>query len=953
MGSTKTSGTSRWLGASLACVTVLAAALVSAPAYAQIGANVSGVVADNSGGVLPGVTVTVTNTATGRAQTLVTGEDGRYRVVALQPGPYEIAAELQGFGTVRREVVLPVGADATVDVSLGIATLAETVTVVGEAPLIEVAKSQPSSVVTGDQLETLPVLNRNFIVLAQLMPGAGPARPGGLFPTTKFGGVADQRFGYITVVDGGDLHDPIWGHPTINMSQDAVAEFKVFRNQFDAEFGSALTAIVSVVTKAGTNRMSGTGFYFGRDEALNARNALARAKPPFDQVRVGASFGGPIALNRTHFFTAYEQQETNSAEITALPPSNPFAALENGVYPNLRTDKNYIARVDHRFNDAHNTYVRYALGDWLLDEGARPVRVVDGVQLGALREIQKGRANSVVAEEHWILSNSKLNTLRLHVLDNQLKGEPHFFGPRIQRPSFSWGQFHRDPQHFPQRKYSLYETFFVTGRGHDLKFGGEFTWTNSGFEAHHFENGNFIFNTDAPFNGNNPATWPFSFEQRLPGFYEYQQSVYAAFAQDTWRLGNAVNLNLGLRYDFETHLRDNETYYELLGDPKFTGLERFIQRDRGSEYDNVQPRLGVTWNIRGDGTLVGRAGWGYYITKNQPWYIVVARQQTLGNTVFITDPQRLRFFPDLNAVRGGLSVAELSASGGARTVATLGNSYGRPRQQTATAGVSWQVTSTTSLDADFVRGRGSRQLTTVDRNLPEFGPISASNPRPEPRLARVPATEMLTTSSYDALELQVRQRVRGGNSLQLSYTLGRSLVDRSDGTLRATFFNQTGYNPDDTRHNLTTSVSTELPWGFQVSGILRLISGFPLAAHAGLDLDGDGQSNDRPPALPVTSGRGDVDEQLRVINEFRAARGLAPFDKDRLKLYPFRAIDLRATKSVSISDTRRLEVFLEAFNVTNFVSQMGGATNIRLATFGIPTAAAAARQVQWGARFTF
>jgi hypothetical protein len=947
----------RWTG-----VLVFLGLLVNAPAYAQVGANVGGVVRDDSDAVLPGVTITVTNTATGTAQSLVTSDEGRYRAVALQPGPYEIAAELAGFGTLRRSIVLVVGAEATVDITLGVATLAENITVVGDAPLVEVARSQPSSVVTSEQLEALPVLNRNFIVLAQLLPGAGPARPGGLFPTTKFGGVGDQRFGYVTYVDGGDLHDPFCGHPTINLSQDSVAEFKVFRNQFDAEYGAALTAIVSVVTKAGTNSLSGSGFYFGRHDTLNARNAFARVKPPFEQARFGGSFGGPIAQNRTHFFIGYEQQETNSAEITALPSTNPFAALENGVYPNLRTDQNFSARVDHRFNEAHSLYARYAFGDWLLNEGTRPVRIVGGLELGALKEIQTGTANSSLVEEKWILSDSKLNTLRVHILDNNLSGEPLYFGLRVQRPSFSWGQVHRDPQKLPSTKYTVSDTLFVTGRGHDLKVGGEFIWADQRFDAHHYENGNFIFNTDAPFDANNPATWPLSFEQRQAGFLRFTSSVFAGFVQDTWRLGNAVNLNLGLRYDFETGLRDNETHEALLKNPTFKGLEQFRGGDRSTDYDNFQPRLGITWNVRGDGTLVGRAGWGYYIARNEAWYTVSSQQVNL-NTVFITDPQRLRFFPDITAVRGGLSLEQASATGGARAVAILGTQYGRPRQETSTAGVSWQVTGTTSLDADYVRGQGARQLTAVDRNLPEWGPISPSNPRPVATLSRVVAQEMIAKSSYDALEMQFRQRVRGANSLQVSYTLSRTLVDLSNGTLRSTFFNNVGYHPDDTRHNLTASVSSALPWGLQLAGIARVISGYPKPADSGLDLDGDGVSGDRPPGLPVTVGRGNKAEQLRIINDFRAARGLSPFTEDVLELFPIKSIDVRATKSVSVG-TRRLEVFLEAFNVFNFVSELGSAvalapggaaagSNIRLATFGVPTAARDARQVQWGARFSF
>jgi len=943
-------------------VVVLFGLFLNAPAHAQVGANVSGAVRDDSAAVLPGVTVTVTNTATGTSQSLITTADGRYRAVALQPGPYEISAELPGFGTARRGLVLVVGAEANVDITLAVAALAENITVVGETPLIEVARSQPSSVVTGEQLEALPVLNRNFISLAQLLPGAGPARPGALFPTTKFGGVGDQRFGYVTYVDGGDLHDPFWGHPTINLSQDSVAEFKVFRNQFDAEYGAALTAIVSVVTKAGTNNVAGSGFYFGRHDKLNARNAYAVTKPPFEQMRVGGSFGGPVVQNRTHYFIGYEQQETNSAEITALPPTNPFATLENGVYPNLRTDKNFSARLDHQMNESHSLYARYAWGDWLLDEGDRPVRVVGGVELGALKETQSGRANSFLVEDRWILSDSKLNTLRVHVLHNDLAGEPNYFGLRVQRPSFSWGQVHRDPQGLPSLKYTVGDVMFITRGGHDVKFGGEYIYADQQFDAHHYENGNFIFNTDVSFDPNIQATWPISYEQRTPGLLVFKSSVFAGFVQDTWRIGNVLNLNLGLRYDFETKLRDNETHAALLANPVFKGVEQFRGAEETTDWDNWQPRLGVTWDVLGNGTMVGRAGWGYYIARNEAWYTTSSQQVNLS-TVFITDPQRLRFFPDTNAVRGGLSLAEASLTGGARAVQILGNDYGRPRQETTTAGVSWQLSQTTSIDADFVRGRGIRQLTAVDRNLPEWGPISPTNPRPVSTLSRVLAQEMITSSSYDALEMQFRQRVSGVNSVQVSYTLSRTLVDLDNGTRRATFFNNEGYHPDDTHHNLTVSASAQLPWEFQLAVIGRVISGYPKPADSGLDLDGDGVSGDRPPGLPVTVGRGDTKEQLRIINEFRAARALPPFTEDVLELFPYRTIDLRVTKSL-VFGAQRLELFFEAFNAFNFVSELGSAvglapggaaagSNIRLPTFGIPTAAKDARQVQWGARFSF
>src|SRR5439155_619004 len=168
------------------------------------GANIGGVVTDDTGGALPGVTVTITNKANGAVQTTVTGAAGNYRAVALQPAPYEMKAELSGFNMVKKDDTLTIGA-------------------------------------------------------------------------------------------------ALWGSPTINMTQDAVQEFKVMRNQFDAQYGSALSAVMNVVTKSGTNLYSGSGFFFGRNKHFNARNVFATgANPPYSQARDGGSFGGPIRQNKTH-----------------------------------------------------------------------------------------------------------------------------------------------------------------------------------------------------------------------------------------------------------------------------------------------------------------------------------------------------------------------------------------------------------------------------------------------------------------------------------------------------------------------------------------------------------------------------------------------------------------------------------------------------------------------------
>jgi hypothetical protein len=182
-------------------------------------------------------------------------------------------------------------------------------------------------------------------------------------------------------------------------------------------------------------------------------------------------------------------------------------------------------------------------------------------------------------------------------------------------------------------------------------------------------------------------------------------------------------------------------------------------------------------------------------------------------------------------------------------------------------------------------------------------------------------------------------------------SLQRASLSALDGAGRSYEY---GYNPIDTRHNLAISASFELPFAIQASGIARFISGEPIAANTGLDLDGDTINVDRPLGLPVTVGRGDVQQQLDIINAYRATLSLPPFSLDQIRVKPpAKSIDLRLTKRLSAGQGRRIELFAEAFNLTNFVNVTGGASNIRLATFNVPTGAQDARQIQWGARYSF
>jgi hypothetical protein len=933
-------------------VLLVLAVAISAPVSAQsIGAILSGLVTDESGARLQGVVITITNASNGRSQTLVSGDEGEYRVVALQPAPYHIAAERDGFAPFAREVTLTVGADARLDIRLSVSGVRENV-VVAPSPLsIEVARHEPSSVVTEDQIRALPEIGRNFLVLAQLLPGSAPLNASVTrFATTKFGGVADQRSSFTTLIDGGDVDDAQWGSPTINLSQESVQEFKVFRNQFDAQYGQALNAVVSVVTRSGSNQLRGSGFYFGRDAALNARNAFAPTKPPFDEQRFGATVGGPLSRNRTHFFGTYEYDHVDTARIIAHPPTSRFVT-ENGLFPATSNDRLALFKLDHRLSARHNTMIRYAYANQAV-ERLLPFPTSDSSQVDTF-----SRAHSVVAEDDWVVSARAANTLRVHWFSHTSGGAPHggFRGAAEQRLTIQLGLVNGGEWvTYPRTEVAIADTLFLSAAKHDLKLGGEFGFGTNELDSHFFQDGLFFFQTDVPFNPADSRTWPVRFVQQAPGVETYRSRQFAVFVQDDWRAAERLRVNLGLRYDLEPTLRLNDFYARALADPSLAGLGAFITADRGTDSNNLQPRLGATYDLRGDATLVVRGGWGMYVARNRPWFQVRAMNQIGGRAIQVEDSSRLQLYPDVSVVVAG---------GGPRQLGTvIADDFVQSYALNTTAGVGWQLRQRATLDVDYVHSYGAKQYGTTDRNLPATGPVTLSNPRPVPQFAQVAMLENFTSSWYDALESQFRMRFGDAEQLQVSYTLSRSYLDGVDffvnqrGTQRTP--RERGYSPSDQRHNLSAAATFGLPAGLHLSAIVKLISGSPMPVQAGFDLDGDrSPGGDRPDGVPITVGRGDTVEQRRLIDAFRAglATPLSPVAPALLKLDPYRTLDLRLTKTLSVGGAGRLELLIEAFNVTNFVNYFSTVVNrfMNSDQFLRRTGARDARQVQWGTRLTW
>src|SRR2546422_1961134 len=301
----------------VACVILADATLVLA--QGAVG-TLNGRVVDPGDAVLPGVTVTATNTNTNVARTTVTNDEGFYSLPALEPGVYTVQAGLDGFASsTQTGVTLGVNQTITIDIKLGLLGVAENITVSGASPMIEVTQSLVSSTIRAREVENLPLITRNLNGLLALIPGSKPVavfhplkRQSG---SISFAGSGGRNV--VPVVDGGDNRDNIVGGAMINFTVEGIEEFQVASHQFSAADGRSSGAAGTILTKAGTNALRGTGFFFDRDQALTAKDYFTKrnnlAELPYSRQQYGGGRRGPIVRNRAFFYAAAEGINENTA----------------------------------------------------------------------------------------------------------------------------------------------------------------------------------------------------------------------------------------------------------------------------------------------------------------------------------------------------------------------------------------------------------------------------------------------------------------------------------------------------------------------------------------------------------------------------------------------------------------------------------------------------------------
>lgn len=622
----------------------LLAALILLPALAAAQGttgSISGTITDAQKGVVPGVTILVTQTDTGAERTAVSDEHGRYTVLSLSPGPYKLTTQLAGFGTVvRDQLTVAIGKDLLVDVVIAIGGVQEQITVTGETSNVSLGSTTSGGVVTTRQIAELPLNGRSFMQLATLQPGVitsrGTARDfTGGFGSTQLaiGGARPEQTGYL--MDGTNIADISDKAPSslsgVLLGVDTVQEFSVQTHGYSAEFGRAAGGVMSTVTKSGTNRVRGSLFEFHRDDALDTRDFFATGDlPPFQRDQFGGTLGGPIVSSKLFYFGSYEQLRERNAvtQHARLPNALAHQGIVpvNGVPTNVGvhpTVKPYLdllfplpdgvdfgdgtAELTHSHQDPTDEYFGVAKFDYNL--GRKDMLMVRWSRDDSKTVLSQPHPDFFehttthtryfTTQNQHIFSSNLLNMLRFAAnrtarTDDLLptidiptslyfSTDPHFGAIAITSVSTA-GSVATTPVDYKQDVFQLSDTLTWNRNAHVVKTG--FDLQDYHFDGFSFSRygGTFRFRNIQEFLTlrRSSTAQADRFTGNLPGtdtFREMRQKYVAMFVQDDWRVSDHFSIQAGLRYDFVTDPK------ELSG--KIAGL--LDLNDLNSKPDGITP----------------------------------------------------------------------------------------------------------------------------------------------------------------------------------------------------------------------------------------------------------------------------------------------------------------------------------------------------------------------------
>jgi hypothetical protein len=617
-------GTFRWK-AVLTLILITAVPWSAAVAQTTT-ATLRGTINDESGNVFPGAEITATNTATGYTHSTTAGNDGRYILAGLQPAQYRISVSAPSYNQASREVTLLVGQQLDMNFRLTPdLVVMEQITVIGTTP-VEMETSEVATNVTRQQIEGLPQNDRNFLNFASLAPGVllstnelrkeiRAGAQGASAINVFIDGVSFKN----DVIQGGVVgQDASRGNP---FPQNAVQEFRVVTQNFSAEYQKASSAIVTAITKSGTNTLSGDGFILFQDKSLVDENPLTGADPEYERNQWGLSIGGPVIRDRMHFFGSYEANDQDREETVTRGggwQNNPglrqqMAAFEGTFVSPFRSDL-FFGKLSFQ-PSASNLF------DWSVNY--RNETDIRGFGGETSRESAENVNNDVWGStlRYQYAATTWLNEASLSYQDftwNPTPLDDDSIGLVYEGLIRIGG---RDTeQDIGQTRLALRDDLTFTGLrfgsgSHSLKVGGNIEQLDYTVTKFFEENPRFFFRSDISATIPYKARWGFGNPDMSA-----DNTQYGIYGQDDWAVNERLTLNLGLRWDYETNMIDTNfvTPAEVrarLGDD-FPAKYFSDGGDREPKTDMFQPRLGASYDLFGNSRTVIFGGVGRYYDRN-------------------------------------------------------------------------------------------------------------------------------------------------------------------------------------------------------------------------------------------------------------------------------------------------------------------------------------------------
>lgn len=988
--------------------------------FAQQAANatLSGTITDQLGAVVAGTQVTATHKGTGIKRETVSNEQGFYVLANMTPGDYELLFEAKGFAKKATvSVSLKVGQTATVNAQLDIAANKAIVDdITYSAPLVDSSTSVIDGVIVSREVESLPLNGRNFLELALLVPGNSPAPN---FDPTKTNTVVISSAGQLgrggnVTIDGADTNDDVVGGSIQNISQEAIQEFQIATNRFSSQLGRSGSSVINVITKSGTNELHGSGSVYFRDSSLQGLPATfdrsLDQSPPFDRQQYAFAIGGPIKKNRAWFFGSFEDRNQDGVVLVGARDLA-TRSIRRGFAGSPLDDFMTTERIDLRPNDVDSFNFRYSFQG---EEGTTASTLVRSIGSASQRQSSENQSNSFLANYSRLFSANDVNNFNFSFSTFRNDTLPVAPGPQLTFPSIQDGASFRVPQQTKQRRFQFGDTFTMLRGNHAFYFGGEVQRVESDLDLKVFQQGRIELIEDFPdFDRNgdgrvddNDLLFAVTLRSGVPErslvLPDTDNTYIAGFVQDDWRIHRQLTLNIGLRYELDTDVKNVSRTDEL--NPL---ILPFLHGTRGKDTNNFAPRVGFNFSTK-DGRTSIHAGYGIYYDR------VTLEIQTLergldgralpvevraGNLFFIP-PQFL--FDPVNGVfpPGAPTLANpftgfVLPGAGAGGINIIDNDLQNPTVHQMNVGVQRELGDQFVLRADYVRNFGThfiigRVVGTVPFNPVVGGPEIVKN------------LESSVRTKYDGLLLSLEKRFASRFQFRASYTLSRSSnyanddqIPFSNGPIDSNDLRREyGPTPNDQRHRFTFSGVFQLP------GQLRLAPIFTLASSVPIDiLLPDGSS--RVCELQRNAGARQFKtgaELNAALTQINAAGGSlcpnadpstgfkprvpVPLVQNDLKLGDnFSSLDLRVSRVFKIGERWTIEPIAEVFNLFNVTNVLGvsnvnysGASNVlvrdsndpanpgflRSSSFGQPVTTAGGvfgsggpRAFQFAARVTF